>query len=1363
MRIDDSAPSAPALTLSESPASPNQHVAGTTLFYNPQGGNSGSFTVDAATSDAQSGIDKVNFPSLTGMTGGGDDSSSPYQGAYSWTASSSASGSQTVNSVNNAGLSTSTPFTASPDTAPPSTGFVSYPAGYASGSVTITTDDGTDALSGVNAATGVLERDETNLVGGNCDPFTGAWSVVSSPDSTITSGNCYRYRYRISDNVGNEAIYTSGNVVKVSTGAPSAPELTLAETPGSANQYLTGTTLFYNPQGGNSGTFTVTADVTDSGGSGVDKISFPSLTGMTGGGDDTTSPYQGVYDWNNGSSASGAQTVTVLNNAGFTSQASFTLTPDTAPPTGQDASVTGGYYTSLSVPVTLQNGTDALSGIDPSSGIVERESGTLSNGNCVAWSGSFVPVTLSGGEDTTVASNSCYRYRYVISDRVGNQTGPSSPSPDAKVDATTPVTSDDAPGGWQSAAVTVTLSVTETGSGIASTVYRVDGGSFQGGTSVLIPAPADHSNDGVHTVEYRTTDNAGNVETLRSATVRIDTTLPATTDDAPGGWQPSAVTVTLTPADALSGIASTQYRIDGGSFQGGTSVAIPAPADHSNDGAHTIEYRSTDNAGNVEPLQTATVRIDTTLPAGALTAPADGAHVNGPVAISAAASDLPSGVASVEFFVRPNGSGSFTSISTDTTAPYDASWDSTAAPEGNAELKVVVVDNAGLSVTSAIRTVVVDNPPVPTLDDPGANVLGTVTLTASSQPDTTQVVFERSPAGAGTWTQIATDATAPFTADFDTSGVPDGSYDLRVVATDGGSFNGTSPLRTSRVDNTAPAVMLSDPENGDVVGGPNVHLAALATDGGSGIGSVLFEQRPAGGGAFAAIGTDTAAPYESSWDASGLSGSYELRAVATDAAGNPATAATVLVTVDATAPSVSINDPGALLRDDVDLTADAPSLAVASVDFEYRPTGGSWTRITLDSTRPWGATFNTKSLPDGIYDLRASALASGGHVLATHSREGIRIDNTAPTMLSATPADGSVVSPVKIIELVASEPIASVLGATLDGSATTGQITGSNVTFSTSSLGAGAHTLTGSLVDAAGNTGAFSVQFTVHVKAQAKLILSVKKPTTKTKSRGSKRVFLVGLSLSTPARVQATLLGPTGRRLRTLKTNLSAGKHSLSFVLPSASLPPGRYTVLVVATASDGSKVVKRVYVRVAKQSVAKEPGAAANPHAVVVPSAPSARPPAPTSPVVPTPAEAPASKPEPKKQKPKTPAGTRALETASGYVNSKPSRTLGVIIVVLVTWRGTRAPDQDRDGTHAPVASSLTDESLDREDRGDQDQRDADRPSQLRFRDAAREPRAEPRSREGSRETNPEKCPVDLEPKGVGREGGHTQEEPDD
>src|SRR4029078_10240448 len=118
-------------------------------------------------------------------------------------------------------------------------------------------------------------RPRRTLPGGAGDPFTGAWTTDSSPDSTITSGHCYRYRYRVSDNVSNEAVYKSANVVKVSTGAPSTPSLTLSETPASPNQHVAGDTLFYNPAGSNSGTFTVAATGADSGGVGIEGHRLP--------------------------------------------------------------------------------------------------------------------------------------------------------------------------------------------------------------------------------------------------------------------------------------------------------------------------------------------------------------------------------------------------------------------------------------------------------------------------------------------------------------------------------------------------------------------------------------------------------------------------------------------------------------------------------------------------------------------------------------------------------------------------------------------------------------------------------------------------------------------------------------------------------------------------------------------------------------------------------------------------------------------------------------------------------------------------------------------------------------------------------
>jgi large repetitive protein len=1277
VKVDDTAPSAPALTVTESPAGPHQHVSGTTLFYNPQGGNSGSFNVAATTADAQSGIDHVNFPALAGMTGGGDDPTSPYSGTYAWSASSTASGSQNVTSFNGAGLTTASSFTVTPDTAPPAGGSVDYVDGYASGSVTITTADGTDALSGVNGASSVIERDSAPLVAGVCDPFPGSWTTVVSPDVTITSGNCYRYRYRVSDNVSNEAVYTSPNVVKVSIGAPSSPNLTLTETPASPNQHVAGGTLFYNPTGSNSGTFTVTADVADSGGSGIDRVSFPTLTNMTGGGDDTTSPYQGSYDWDNNSSSSGAQVVTVHNNAGLTSTATFTVTRDTAPPTTQSATITGGYYTTLSVPVALDDGVDALSGVDHSSGVVERQEGPLAAGLCT-FVGGWSPVTLSGGADTTVQTNNCYRYRYGISDNVGNQTGPSSPSASAKVDATDPVTSDDAPAGWSNSAVTVTLSVVESGAGVASTQYRVDGGAFQSGLVILIPAPADHSNDGTHLVEYRSTDLAGNVEMLRSDSVRIDTTLPTTTDDAPSGWRSSDVTVTLTPSDALSGIASTQYRVDGGAFQGGTTILIPAPADHSNDGTHLVEYRSTDNAGNVEPLLSANVRIDTTLPSGSITSPAGGAHVNGNVPVSASAGDAGSGVASVEFFVRPNGAGTFTSLGVDTTAPYDANWDSTAAAEGNADLKVVVLDQAGLSYTSALTTVVVDNPPAPTLQDPGANVAGTVTLQATSQPDTALVAFERRPVGQPAWTQVDIDTTAPFTADFDTTAVPDGNYELRAVATDLGGFTGASVLRTTKVDNTAPSTSVTDPAGGAIVGGPNVHVGGAAADSGSGVASVRFEQRQTGGSSFTPISTDTSAPYEATWNTTGLSGGYELRAVAFDAAGNQTASAVVSVTVDQASPSVTLGDTGSLVHGVLPLSATTTSLKVAAVAFERRLSGGAWTRIALDNAAPWAADFDTRQVDDGTYELRALALASNGDVLAMHAREGIGIDNTAPTLVSSKPAAGAdVLTPAKIV-LTASEPVAVVHNATLDAATSDATISDSTVTFAAGGLQPGTHALAGTFVDAAGNTGSFSLSFKVH--APTPFVLELSK--AKARRHGSQEIFSVVVSLTDGARVHGTLVSPGGRKLRSVRKRFAAGKHSLKFSAPLSSLPPGRYTMRVAATGPGRVKLVKQVTVRLAAAAPPKH-------HAVapqVVPAAPAVAPPAPPAPVeTPSPsrpaAPAPVAPPPPAQHakpnpKPKpvheAKEKVRPLETTdSGYAGSKSYRTAGLLIAILALGAG--------------------------------------------------------------------------------------------
>ena len=113
----------------------------------------------------------------------------------------------------------------------------------------------------------------------------------------------------------------------------------------------------------------------------------------------------------------------------------------------------------------------------------------------------------------------------------------------------------------------------------------------------------------------------------------------------------------------------------------------------------------------------------------------------------------------------------------------------------------MTTDNAGNSFTSATITVLVDNTnPTGSVTNPvaAADIRGTVVLASNSADvggsgvDTVQ--FQRSPAGAGTWTNQA--------ASWNTTLQADGQYDLRVVTTDFAGNSVTSAAITVRVDNT---------------------------------------------------------------------------------------------------------------------------------------------------------------------------------------------------------------------------------------------------------------------------------------------------------------------------------------------------------------------------------------------------------------------------------------------------------------------------------------------------------------------------------------------------------------------------------
>lgn len=96
-----------------------------------------------------------------------------------------------------------------------------------------------------------------------------------------------------------------------------------------------------------------------------------------------------------------------------------------------------------------------------------------------------------------------------------------------------------------------------------------------------------------------------------------DTAPPTTISEGARGWTRVGTRIALSAHDVGgSGVASTEYSLDGGAWQPYLTVLeFAAPADHSGDGAHTLSYRSTDAGGLVEPVQSCVVRVDTVRPA----------------------------------------------------------------------------------------------------------------------------------------------------------------------------------------------------------------------------------------------------------------------------------------------------------------------------------------------------------------------------------------------------------------------------------------------------------------------------------------------------------------------------------------------------------------------------------------------------------------------------------------------------------------------------------------------------------------------------------------------------------------------------
>jgi hypothetical protein len=181
-------------------------------------------------------------------------------------------------------------------------------------------------------------------------------------------------------------------------------------------------------------------------------------------------------------------------------------------------------------------------------------------------------------------------------------------------ESTVTLSPDASASGWHNTDVTATITAIDADSGVeridhALTFDGQTGSSFATGDI----ATRSITGEGNSSLAYFATDVAGNVEASKAVTVRIDRGAPeivaSRTPANAAGWNNTAVTVSFSCTDALSGVASCTSPQTLGSEGAGQSSSGEA----------------VDNAGNTATASMSGIDIDLTAPTVAITGVADGA------------------------------------------------------------------------------------------------------------------------------------------------------------------------------------------------------------------------------------------------------------------------------------------------------------------------------------------------------------------------------------------------------------------------------------------------------------------------------------------------------------------------------------------------------------------------------------------------------------------------------------------------------------------------------------------------------------------------------------------------------------------
>jgi hypothetical protein len=425
--------------------------------------------------------------------------------------------------------------------------------------------------------------------------------------------------------------------------------------------------------------------------------------------------------------------------------------------------------------------------------------------------------------------------------------------------------------GWYQNTAQVSLTATDNtgGSGVDKTYYTTDGSTPTTSSNVYTaPFPIASTS----TVKYFSVDKSGNAEAVKSQSIQIDPTPPATLAacnlQSCSGTYTTNVQFALTASDNTggSGVANTFYTTDGTTPTGSSSV-YSSPLNLTK--TTTVKYFSVDAAGNAEAANTQVVTIDNTAPTTTIrcnNAACSSGFYPGTVQVSLSATDA-GGVGQTTTYYTTDGTTPTTS-SIQYSGPF---------PIGTtATVKFFSVDGAHNSEAPQSQQIQVD-PSAPTTTAAcnsqacanWFNVNVSVNLTASDTGGSGVSKIYYTTDGS-TPTRASTVFTAPLSVTATTT--------VKFFAVDNAGNAEAVKTVAVQIDKTAPTTTIRCNNGGCGTTFPNsvtVTLAATDNTGGSGVSSTHYTTdgttptltSPVYGGSFTLASSATVG-YRS-WDTAG--------------------------------------------------------------------------------------------------------------------------------------------------------------------------------------------------------------------------------------------------------------------------------------------------------------------------------------------------------------------------------------------------------------------------------------------------------------------------------------------------------------